>query len=160
MSSSLPSHHLGTRYLFCNYFSYHRYSSSHLSFIATISRNMEPHFFVEVVLDPHWKEALDSKLQALESNHTWTITTFPSGKEPISCKWVYKIKHHSDKSIERYKVHLVAKGYPQIEAIDYHDTFYSTTKIVTVQCILALVAAHNWSLHQLDVHNVFLHKDL
>ncbi|XP_016647164.1 PREDICTED: uncharacterized mitochondrial protein AtMg00820-like [Prunus mume] len=118
---------------------------------------MEPHSFAEAVLDPHWKEAMDSELQALESNHTWTITTLPPGKEPIGCKWVYKIKHHSDGSIERYKARLVAKGYTQTEGIDYHDTFSPTAKMVTVRCILALAAAQNWSLHQLDVHNAFLH---
>ncbi|CAL8999400.1 unnamed protein product [Prunus brigantina] len=143
MSSSSPSHHKGTRYPLCHYLSYRRYSPSHLSFIANISRSMEPHSFAEAVLDPHWKEAMDSELQALESNHTWTITTLPPGKEPIGCKWVYKIKHHSDGSIERYKARLVAKGYTQTEGIDYHDTFSPTAKMVTVRCILALAAAQN-----------------
>ncbi|KAI5336570.1 hypothetical protein L3X38_015838 [Prunus dulcis] len=32
--------------------------------------------------------------------------------------------------------------------------------MVSVWCVLALAAAHNWSLHQLDVHNAFLHVDL
>ncbi|BBG98965.1 RmlC-like cupins superfamily protein [Prunus dulcis] len=103
---------------------------------------------------------MDSELHALESNHTWTITTLPPGKEPIGCKWVYKIKHRSDGSIERYKAHLVAKGYTQTEGIDYHDTFSPTAKMVTVRCLLSLAAAQNWSLHQLDVHNAFLHGDL
>ncbi|CAL2268485.1 unnamed protein product [Prunus armeniaca] len=106
-----------------------------------------PSHHKEAVLDPHWKEAMDSELQALESNHTWTITTLPPGKEPIGCKWVYKIKHHSDGSIERYKARLVAKGCTQTEGIDYHDTFSPTAKMVTVRCILALAAAQNWSLH-------------
>ncbi|KAI5338055.1 hypothetical protein L3X38_017326 [Prunus dulcis] len=43
------------------------------------------------------------ELQALESNKTWTLTSLPTGKTPIGCKWVYKIKRHSDGSIERYK---------------------------------------------------------
>ncbi|CAL2238958.1 unnamed protein product [Prunus armeniaca] len=121
---------------------------------------MELHSFAKAVLDPHWKEAMYSELHALESNHTWTITTLPPGKEPIGCKWVYKIKHRSDGSIERYKARLVAKGYTQTEGIDYHDTFSPIAKMVTVRCILALAAAQNWSLHQLDVHNAFLHGDL
>ncbi|XP_020418045.1 uncharacterized protein LOC109948747 [Prunus persica] len=32
--------------------------------------------------------------------------------------------------------------------------------MVTVRCILSLATAQNWSLHQLEVHNAFLHGDL
>ena len=42
-----------------------------------------------------------AEILALERNNTWTITTFPHGKQPIECKWVYKIKYRSDGTIER-----------------------------------------------------------
>ena len=59
-----------------------------------------------------------SKLQALQDNDTWTLTSLPAGKTSIGCRWV-KIKHHSDGSIERYKARLVAKGFKQLEGVDY-----------------------------------------
>jgi hypothetical protein len=103
---------------------------------------------------------MHSELQALKDNGTWSFTPLPAGKTPIGCRWVFKIKHKSDGSIERYKTRLVAKGFTQLEGIDYQDTFSPTAKITSVRCLLVLAAARGRSLHQLDVNNTFLHGDL
>ena len=91
-----------------------------------------------------------SELKALQANGTWTLTSLPAGKTSIGCQWVYKIKHCSDGSIERYKAQLVAKGFTQLEGVDYQDTLSPTAKIITVRCLLTLAAARRSSLHQLD----------
>jgi len=103
---------------------------------------------------------MQSELATLEANQTWSLTSLPHSKTAIGCRWIYKIKRHSDGTIERHKARLVAKGYTQLEGIDFHDTFSPTAKMITVRCLLALAASQNWSLHQLDVHNAFLHGDL
>ncbi|KAI9161691.1 hypothetical protein LWI28_019793 [Acer negundo] len=120
----------------------------------------EPRTYSEVAAHPEWQEAMRSELLTLQANGTWSLTPLPAGKTPISCKWVYKVKHHSDGSVKRYKARLVAKGFTQLEGIDYQDTFSSTAKIISVRCLLALASARGWSLHQMDVNNAFLHGDL
>nr|XP_016462575.1 PREDICTED: uncharacterized protein LOC107785721 [Nicotiana tabacum] len=51
-------------------------------------------------------------------------------------------------------------GYNQQEGLDYHETFSPVAKIVTVRSVIALAAAKDWSLHQMDVFNSFLQGDL
>ena len=85
-SDSLPCRTKGTRYPLSNFLSYHRYSPSHFTFIANISRPVEPNTFAEAVSNPHWQEAMQSELAALESNQAWSLTSLPLGKQPIGCK--------------------------------------------------------------------------
>ncbi|XP_075515981.1 uncharacterized protein LOC142550819 [Primulina tabacum] len=116
--------------------------------------------FDEAITDPRWKEAMDHELAALDSNHTWVAVDLPLRKRPIRNKWVYKVKYRANGSVDPFKARLVAKGYTQLAGIDYHDNFCPMAKIVTVRCLLSIAAASRWSLHQMEVTNVFIQGEL
>ena len=78
----------------------------------------------------------------------------------IGCHWVFAVKVNHDGSIARLKAQLVAKGYVQTYGVDYSNTFSPVAKMTSVRLSISLAATHNWDLHQLDIKNVFLHRDL
>ena len=70
----------------------------------------------------------------------------PANKNPVGCKWIFKVKRHSDGSIARHKVRLVARGFSQELGLDYGETFSPVVKPTTIKLVLALAAYFNWSL--------------
>ncbi|CAM8924814.1 unnamed protein product [Rhodiola kirilowii] len=98
---------------------------------------------------------MEDEIQALQTNNTWQVIPLPQGKNAVSSKWIFRVKRHSDGTIERYKARLVARGFSQEEGIDYNETFAPVVKMTTVRTVLALAASKNWPLFQLDVNNAF-----
>ena len=78
----------------------------------------------------------------------------------VGYKWIYKIKTHSDRAIERYNACLVAKCFTQEYEIDYEETFAPVARISSIHALLAVVATSKWDLFQIDVKNAFLNGDL
>lgn len=81
-----------------------------MAFVANFSTVQEPSTYTEAKENPAWIEAMNAEIVALEKNNTWEVTTLPKGKNPIGCKWVYKVKLKADGTVNRYKARLVAKG--------------------------------------------------
>ena len=57
--------------------------------------------------------------QSIMKNDVWEIVLRPGKKSIMNSKWIYKIKHVADGSIENYKAIFVARGFSQKEGIDY-----------------------------------------
>ncbi|XP_070031751.1 uncharacterized mitochondrial protein AtMg00820-like [Nicotiana tomentosiformis] len=87
--------------------------------VKNISPECEPSYYEEAIMNPAWQASMTQEFEALYTNHTWDLVNLPAGKKAIGCRWVYKIKHKADKSVERYKARLVVKGYTQEARVDY-----------------------------------------
>jgi hypothetical protein len=74
----------------------------------------------------------------------------------VSSRWLYKIKHVVDGSIENFKVRLVVRGFSQREGVEYEETFYLVTKDTSIKWVMFLVSFMEWWIHKMDVKTMFL----
>ena len=108
-----------------------------------------------------WLVAMKQEIESLHKNHTWKIVEAPKNKKIVGCKWVFKKKESSPESGGPiYKARVVAKGFTQVEGVDFHEVFSPVVKHSSIRALLALVAMHDLELHQLDVKTAFLHGEL
>ena len=94
--------------------------------------------------------------QSIMKNDVWDVVPRPEGKSVVTSKWIYKIKHVADDSIEKYKEKFVAPGFSQKQGIDYEETFALVARQTSIRSVLSLAAVMKWKIHQMDVKTAFL----
>ncbi|KAG7539387.1 Reverse transcriptase RNA-dependent DNA polymerase [Arabidopsis suecica] len=149
-----------TPYPLDNYLSSSGFSDNYQAFLLAITSGHEPRSYNEAILDENWRDAVSDEIVSLEDLGTWTVEDLPPGKKALGCKWVFRLKYKSDGTLERHKARLVVLGNNQTEGLDYTETFAPVAKMVTVRAFLQQVVFLDWEVHQMDVHNAFLHGDL
>ena len=110
-----------------------------------------------------WQSGIVEAYQSIQEAGTCTVhdmSDLPAGRQPGGSKQVFKIKHNADGSVQRYKAQIVAKGYFQIKALDYDETFAPVTRYYSLRLIIALVSHLGLVTDQLDIKSTFLHGDL
>lgn len=103
---------------------------------------------------------MDEEFNALQCNHTWTLVPPSPSHHLVGTKWIYKIKRDVDGHVQRYKAHLVAKGYLQQPGLDHGETFGPVIKPSSIRVVPTLDVTWKWPLKKLDVSNAFLHGTL
>jgi hypothetical protein len=99
---------------------------------------------------------MTEEYQSLIMNDVWEIVPRPKSKDVVSSKWIFKIKHDVDGSIEKYKARFVTRGFSQKQGIDYEETFSPVEIYTSIGTIISLAAKMKWKLHQMDVKTTLL----
>ena len=77
---------------------------------------------------------------SIMKNQEWEVVPRPQGKKVVGSRWIYKVKHAADGSVEKYKARFVAKGFSQKEGIDYEETFTLVARYSSIRTIISLAA--------------------
>ena len=73
---------------------------------------------------------------SIMKNQVWEVVLRPEGKRVVGSRWIYKVKHIVDGSVEKYKVRYMDKGFSQKEGIDYEETFTPVTRYSSIRTII------------------------
>ncbi len=68
----------------------------------------------------------------------------------MSCKWIFKIKYNADDFVARHIACLVAKGFAQVEGIDFNETFSRIAWMESIWAMFVVVAIEDLEMHQMD----------
>ena len=148
-------------------FDYMLHSSTHLqhAFSTDAGKQFSPEPYqwrdIRGRPDAHlWEQAAMEEFMSLVENGTFEPVRLPPGRKPIGCRWVFKLKHRADGSVERYKARLVAKGYSQCPGLEFSQVFAPTAKWAALRAILALAAIEDLELYSLDISTAFLNGEM
>jgi hypothetical protein len=69
-----------------------------------------------------WQDSITEEYQYILKNGVCNIVPRPVGKSMVASKWIYKIKHATGGSVEKYKPRSVARRFPHTEGVLYDET--------------------------------------
>jgi hypothetical protein len=126
--------------------------------------NLEPSY-EEAKKGPEWKSwllALTKEYDTLVANGTWDIVPVPrpEGTNVVDCKWALRVKLNSASEFEKLNARLVAKGFTQVEGVDYFERYAPVAKPVAIRIILSIANRGDWDINQFDFHAAFLNASL
>jgi hypothetical protein len=89
-------------------------------------------------------------------NDVWEVVSRPVGKSVVTSIWLYNTKYATNVNIEKHKARFVARGFSQVEGVDYDETFAPVARYMSIRSIIAIAAKMGWRIHEMDVKTAFL----
>ena len=103
----------------------------------------EPTNYEEAMMSPDsakWLEAMKSEIGSMYENKVWTLVDLPNDRQAIENKWIFKKKTDANGSVIVYKAWLVAKGFRQVQGVDYDETSSPVAMLKSIRMMLAIAA--------------------
>ena len=126
-----------------------------MALVASL-RDSDPSTFEEASQHHVWRDAMMKEYNSIMKNDVWEIVLRPEGKSVVTSRWLYKLKHVADGSMEKCKARFVARGFSQVEGVDYDETFASVVRYASIRALISIAAEMGWKIHHMDVKTAFL----
>ena len=94
------------------------------------------------------------------ANGTCTFVPKPPGVKTVSSKLVPGLKFNDDNSIRERTIRWVARGFSQVEGVNYNETFTATTKACAMRAFLVLIFVLGLLTRKADVPKAFTRATL
>jgi hypothetical protein len=107
-----------------------------------------------------WKDSMVEEMESLYNNETWDFFELPNGRKLIGRKWVFNKMMNEVGQVEKFKAQLVAKGYSQVEGVDFSEIFPLLQNLTSIRVLMSLDATFDLEIEKMDVKKMFLHGDL
>ena len=117
---------------------------------------VEPKNVEEALQDSDWINAMHEELNNFARNKVWTLEERPQGARVIGTKWVFRNKQDDQGVVVRNKAKLVAKGFSQVEGLDFGEIFAPVARLEAIRILLAYASHHEMKLYHMDVKSAFL----
>ena len=87
--------------------------------MATSILDSEPSNYEGAASQHVYREAIHKEYSSIMKNDVWKVVSRPKGKSVVTSRWLYKIKHVANGSIEKFKARFVARRFSQVKGVDY-----------------------------------------
>jgi len=87
------------------------------------------------------------------------MVEWPAAANIIDSHWVLHIKKNAPGKVEKYKAHLVAKGFTQIYGVDFYETYAPVARLASFRLLLAIAACNDWPVDTFDFDSAYLNSE-
>jgi hypothetical protein len=88
---------------------------------------------------------MQEELNSFKRNKVWSLVERPK-QNVVGTKWVFRNKQDEFGVVTRDKAKLVAKGYSQVEGLDFKETFAPVAMLESILIILAYATHQDFAL--------------
>jgi hypothetical protein len=71
----------------------------------------EPSSYQEASEHKVWRDAMVEEYASIMKNDVWEVVPRPQDRSIIGSRWIYKIKHAADGSVDKFKARVCCEGF-------------------------------------------------